>query len=339
MSRTDAGSTGEASELRLIVSNALRDLNYFTQFGHEKLSNTRLRKRLDLLWQSNQHIESVRELTWSVHQMFTINNEALNQIKNYQRRSAAVASGPTPTSSTASPERSDDLPASPEGGIIEELLLDDVETHPDIRLLILVPFIVQHHLCLAVQSAMEAVCFAYAQKHLPNLLHERQWDCPEAASLPSWIALLNRCPDDLRLPPGLVADHARTRSCLTLYEAALARARLPYESLRCGVRDALATVQALGGLDALPAARAYVQNLCGVARKLREQMRELEAVAGDHRERLREALENIAERRAALDKEDAMARQSARDAMAEYEAKWDAEYKAAFAAQDTFCSS
>ncbi|EGX96174.1 hypothetical protein CCM_00829 [Cordyceps militaris CM01] len=344
MPRSDASSASRwNSELRAMVSAALRDLGYFSKHEHDYVSNSKLKRRVELLWQSNQHIESVRILSCGEYQPFVVTREAMAQISAQQHRAittpSAAARVPTPPSSSECPEQIEnesyhkflELPS------IEELLLDDAEpAQSDPKLPIQVPFIVQYHVCLAVQSTMEAVCFAYIQKHLPNALKERRWDCPESATLPNWLNTLSRYPDDLRLPAGLVSGDASTRATLALHEAALVRRHMPYESLREGIRAALAVVQALGGPDALPAARAYVQNLCNVARQLREQMRELEAVAASHRERLHGAMAEIQAKRAALDKDEAEARKNARKAMAEYEAKWDAEYKAAFAAQETF---
>ncbi|TQW00937.1 ubiquinol-cytochrome-c reductase cytochrome c1 [Cordyceps javanica] len=338
MPGTDAASSTSSGNLRAMVAAALHDLGYFDKFEPENLSNTKLRKRLDLLWQSNQFIESVSMLSCSDHHPVMVNKEAILQIKERQAASPSAAI-PTPTSSTECAEQHSTGQKDQDAIMVEELLLDDIETpSSDSQLAILVPFIVQHHVCLAVQGAMEAVCFGVAQKHMPDLLRERRWDCPEAASLPMWLAALNRSPDDPRIPPGLAGDHASARSALKLHEAAVARTPLPYDTLREGVRAALGVVRDLGGggSEVLAPARSYVQNLCAVARQLRDQMRELEAAARRHRERLRDAMADIEARRAALDRDEAAARQNARDAMAEYEAKWDAEYKAAFAAQETF---
>ncbi|KAM3529621.1 hypothetical protein NHJ13051_001756 [Beauveria bassiana] len=342
MTDKDDASSAYRSSMSTIVSTALRDLQYFDQY-ESKISNNKLRKRLDLLWQSNQHIKSVRRLTCEFRPL-DVNTEALQQIRFREREFSRSGSVPTPPSSIEYPEQPS-VQASLQASVcqkfqdmtmIEELMSEDIETsHSEARLPVLVPFMVQHHVCLAVQSAMEGVCFALAQKHLPELLRERQWDCPEAASLPTWLDTINRSPDDLRLPPYILSD-SRAHCALVLHEAVVERRRLSYDTLRQGIHGALGIIQSLPS-ETLAPARIYAQNLCTVAKQLRDQMRDLEPIAAGYQAELDETLAEIAAKRAELDAQEAEARQHARDAMAEYEAKWDAEYKATFSARDAFC--
>ncbi|KAH6966209.1 hypothetical protein EDB82DRAFT_561984 [Fusarium venenatum] len=45
----------------------------------------------------------------------------------------------------------------------------------------------QTRLLSKIQTLLEHACFTYAEKHLPQLLDENDWDCPEAGELNVWM--------------------------------------------------------------------------------------------------------------------------------------------------------
>ncbi|XWW95704.1 hypothetical protein V2A60_003671 [Cordyceps javanica] len=333
----DAAGSTYSKLLSPLVSTALHDLNYFDHHD-PKISDNELRGRLEKFLQSNQHIKSVRRVVCECRSL-DVNNEAVSQIRAWERSAGRSPSIATSRRSIEHPVQTS-VPAPvcekcQEVNLVEGLLSEDIEASPsNPRMPVLVPFLVQHHVCLAVQSAMEAVCFAVVQSHRPKLLRERRWDCPEAASLPAWLDAISSGLDDSALPAHIFGDW-RARCALALHEAAVERRRLSYDVLRQGIRAVLGIMQSLPA-ETLAPAQVYAQNVCLVARQLRDQMRGLESIASECQASLDENLAQIAARRAELDLEESKARQQARDAMAEYEAKWDAEYKATMSAQETF---
>ncbi|KAF5667183.1 hypothetical protein FHETE_5886 [Fusarium heterosporum] len=48
------------------------------------------------------------------------------------------------------------------------------------------PFSAQHRLMVYFQHSLEAMCFAFGQRHMPEILQEQGWDCPEAVELQVW---------------------------------------------------------------------------------------------------------------------------------------------------------
>ncbi|RGP77701.1 hypothetical protein FLONG3_4160 [Fusarium longipes] len=53
------------------------------------------------------------------------------------------------------------------------------------------PFNAQHKLMVFLQQKLEEMCFAFAQRRLPELLQNRDWDCPEALELNKWMKNLH----------------------------------------------------------------------------------------------------------------------------------------------------
>lgn len=48
------------------------------------------------------------------------------------------------------------------------------------------PFKQQHRILTTLQSILECAYYDFAQKHYPNLLIQRNWDCPEAGEITQW---------------------------------------------------------------------------------------------------------------------------------------------------------
>ena len=43
-----------------------------------------------------------------------------------------------------------------------------------------------------VQKTLEDACFSYGDQHLPEVLEENGWDCPEAVELNTWVSILSK---------------------------------------------------------------------------------------------------------------------------------------------------
>lgn len=48
------------------------------------------------------------------------------------------------------------------------------------------PFSAQYRLMVHLQHKLEAICFSFGQKHMPEKLQDEGWDCPEAVELNVW---------------------------------------------------------------------------------------------------------------------------------------------------------
>ncbi|OAL43717.1 hypothetical protein IQ07DRAFT_665787 [Pyrenochaeta sp. DS3sAY3a] len=54
------------------------------------------------------------------------------------------------------------------------------------------PFALQHRVMVELQETLEKACFAFAQKHMPDVLEQKGWDCAEAGELSKWPKVLTR---------------------------------------------------------------------------------------------------------------------------------------------------
>lgn len=57
---------------------------------------------------------------------------------------------------------------------------------------IYLPLGAQHRLFVHVQNMLEQACYEYGSRKLPDLMHSRGWDCPEAGELNLWAGEFSR---------------------------------------------------------------------------------------------------------------------------------------------------
>ncbi|KAL3595592.1 hypothetical protein FPOAC2_09938 [Fusarium poae] len=91
--------------------------------------------------------------------------------------------------------------ADPEPEAVEEPTCNDAqhtrvaddtnEEAEDPKPLVYLPFSAQHRLIVFLQHKLEEMCYSYSERHLPQLLHDRGWDCPEALELHRWLRTLS----------------------------------------------------------------------------------------------------------------------------------------------------
>lgn len=161
---------------------------------------------------------------------------------------------------------------------------------------------------MAVQSAMEAVLFVLVQKHRPDLLQERKWDCPESSSLQAWLELIS-CDPEAAPDLGLSLESPHVQCVLVLHRGAVERSSsVSYNSLRRGVVAAALNIIRLCFARLAPV-MPYVMSLCSVVDELPVAMEKLEAVAKSQLVMLSDTRAEIAGKRAALDAEEEAAHQ------------------------------
>jgi hypothetical protein len=99
----------------------------------------------------------------------------------------------TPTPAYTEPEAVEQEPACDDGQRAQ--FTDDKVTangeaeHPDPP--VYLPFSAQHRLMVFLQHKLEEMCFSFSQRHLPQLLRDRAWECPEAVELHRWVRTLS----------------------------------------------------------------------------------------------------------------------------------------------------
>lgn len=162
---------------------------------------------------------------------------------------------------------------------------------------IYLPFETGHRLLLRAQSALEASCFTFAATTAPEVLHQRGWHCPEAAELNVIVRQLLHHKGSLKVLQRAAGENLGrlTQSATRLRHAAVHRGRLTARVLEGLLADAEALAVVLGGggpAAVLGRARRAVQR--GVV-ELENSKSMLEA-------RLRRALDDLATRRAELDR-------------------------------------
>ncbi|KAM0337077.1 hypothetical protein ACHAPQ_003509 [Fusarium lateritium] len=68
-----------------------------------------------------------------------------------------------------------------------ELVESKVTTEQEVtHLPLYLPFAAQHRLMIHLQHGLEAICFSFGQRHMPEKLRAEGWDCPEAVELNIW---------------------------------------------------------------------------------------------------------------------------------------------------------
>ncbi|KAH6954693.1 hypothetical protein DER45DRAFT_570892 [Fusarium avenaceum] len=107
------------------------------------------------------------------------------------------------------------------------------------------PFSAQHRLMVHLQHKLEAICFSFGQKHMPEKLRTEGWDCPEAVELNVWTNEFREArPFKERVPK-------RRRSALldqvaNIRNYAVSRTRIDFAELRNALSAAVHLAILLG---------------------------------------------------------------------------------------------
>ncbi|KAK6603699.1 ubiquinol-cytochrome-c reductase cytochrome c1 [Botrytis cinerea] len=67
------------------------------------------------------------------------------------------------------------------------------------------PFILQITILRSLQTALESMCYRFAQKWLPKIIDENIWECPENVELNLWWGVICQC----QIPVEAIAQEAR----------------------------------------------------------------------------------------------------------------------------------
>ncbi|KAF4998606.1 hypothetical protein FGRMN_2932 [Fusarium graminum] len=87
-------------------------------------------------------------------------------------------------------------------------------------------FRAQHKLMIHLQQSLEAMCFAFGQKHMPEILQSEGWDCPEAVELQVWTDKLRLAQCFRNLLPQPKKRRALLSSVVGIRDHAVSRTRL-----------------------------------------------------------------------------------------------------------------
>lgn len=337
-------TTTTMDSLSSAVSAALHDLGYLNRFMIHLVEDEADRSRLcEKVLQGNMHIGSVRDLLCDYSRRQIIVKAQCQMERERTTLSRALSAQ---TSSSEGPQQ-DNAEQGPRGKTtVEDIFAAEQRPMPtceqaqlrirhdrsdenivDARLPISVPFKIQYHLAYTVHRTMEAACFTVAKKHLPELLRERNWDCPEAASFSTWVDALNSYPDSAACSALCLTD-SYIQSVMALHHTAGGeRIPLPLESLLRGAYDAINIMQSLD-FKTYETVVAHVPDFPMAFLDLSGYVGAFKTIADAQLARLDNARAGIAAKRAALDAEEAAALQNAKDVITEYGAKWSAEFEA-----------
>ncbi|KAM0354871.1 hypothetical protein ACHAPU_000707 [Fusarium lateritium] len=137
------------------------------------------------------------------------------------------------------------------------------------------PFSAQHKLLVYLQQNLEAMCFAFGQKHSPEALQRQGWDCPEAVELQVWTneLLYARCFVDL-----VPKASKRTRllnSVATIRDYAVSRTRLDAVELEKVLAAAQEMARLIGEAKDTSATEKLCEEIISTNRWLEEEKDQL----------------------------------------------------------------
>ncbi|KAM0230691.1 hypothetical protein ACHAP5_011297 [Fusarium lateritium] len=108
------------------------------------------------------------------------------------------------------------------------------------------PFAAQHRLMIHLQHRLEAICFSFGQRHMPEKLRTEGWDCPEAVELNIWTdAFLSEQYIRDRLPKP-VQRRALLKSVANIRNYAVSRTRIDSAELEKILASAAELAMILG---------------------------------------------------------------------------------------------
>jgi hypothetical protein len=167
------------------------------------------------------------------------------------------------------------------------------------------PMRVQHRLLVKVQTSLEQACFDFAQRTMPELLQDKEWDCPEAVELSVWASAFLRRQCEFTKKLAAASNNAAgkpldvlLRSVADIRHTAVHRIRVSAEGIERFVHDAesFATLLGDGGDDV-----SCVSLLTKLRHETRSTIEEIERNKDVLGAKLEETRKRIATQRAELD--------------------------------------
>ncbi|KAJ4323628.1 hypothetical protein N0V84_004236 [Fusarium piperis] len=166
------------------------------------------------------------------------------------------------------------------------------------QLIVHLPFNTHHLILSRVQAILEYACFQFAKERMPDILESRQWHCPKAGELNLWVAeFRKRIGIFQRNIDNTGSDDIST--CFSLVtrirHIAVHRELVETPFLETLINHALALCKMLGNAQAL----THMESIWECAKV---QIKELESLRHEIVVELENSLDDIATRRAELDK-------------------------------------
>lgn len=175
---------------------------------------------------------------------------------------------------------------------------------------------------------MEAVCFIEAETHLPELLRDRKWGCPAAASLPTWLEAINSYPDSPAYSTLSLANPS-VQSVLVLHRAAVERNSLPCSCLGEAMLESFRVIHLLG-CKTSDSVLFYIDKALPDLDEFSLYMDQFRIWADTQLPELDKAMADIAAKKMELAAEEVAIQQKVKDVVTEYEGNWHASYGAKF---------
>lgn len=166
-----------------------------------------------------------------------------------------------------------------------------------------IPYKTQHQLLTKIQRLLEECCYEFTSRWMPDLIKQRQWDCPEAIELNKWTRIVVKRVG--KLPSHCFGNWGGQTAMLTnilisinkLRHSAVHRLRTTAKSISEMIRSATRFATALGDLTC----QEQLDELHG---ELEAKIRALELNKNFLETRLEQEMENIAEQRRQLDEKE-----------------------------------
>jgi len=156
------------------------------------------------------------------------------------------------------------------------------------------PFKSQHHLLVHLQQVLEAACYDFGRRTMPEILQRRGWDCAEAVELNRWTEEFGRMhahfPANERIKKPL---DQLFRSVANIRHTAVHRIRVSAKGTEQFLVDAEALAILLGDVK-------HVEKISKVRRATQAAMEELQRNKQFLRSRLEDMLKGLATQRAEL---------------------------------------
>ncbi|KAJ4179166.1 hypothetical protein NW755_012634 [Fusarium falciforme] len=166
------------------------------------------------------------------------------------------------------------------------------------QLIVHLPFSTNHLILCRVQAILEYACFQFAEERMPDILENRRWHCPKAGELNLWVAEFRKqigtFMSNINNPEGhdiSACFHLATR----IRHIAVHRELVETPFLETLIKNALALCKMLGDAQALT-------QMGSIWECAKVQIKELESLRHEIVVELENSLDEIAARRAELDR-------------------------------------
>jgi len=166
------------------------------------------------------------------------------------------------------------------------------------------PYKAQHQLLSRTQRLLEECCYAFTEQWLPDVLEQRQWDCPEAIELNTWTYVVSKrlkklpshCFGDLGSEPSMSLSKVLI-SINDLRHAAVHRVRTTAKGISEMIRSATRFACALGG-------SAWEKQLAELQQEIDGKIRAMELNKNFLETKLEREMQDVARQRKELDEKE-----------------------------------